>query len=132
MTPPYNPNVKLHDYPSFRCKIKSTAAASYRQPHNRSMPENRRVMDAMNHKFAPLKGASLLSLKPVGPNPELNTDEGGVGIIDEGVPVMLPVPVPVPVLVPVPVPVPVGVVPVPVPVGVVPVPVPVGVVLVPV
>ena len=82
----------------------------------------------MNHKFVPLKeGASLLSLKPVGPNPELNTDEGGVGIIDEGVPVMLPVPVGV-----VPVPVPVGVVPVPVPVGVVPVPVPVGVVPVPV
>ena len=100
--------------------------ASYRQPHNKNMPENKRVKDAMNHKLVPLKaGASLLlSLKPVGPNPELNTDEGGVGIIDEGV----PVPVPVPVLVPVPVgvvPVPVGVVPVlgVVVVGVLPVPV---------
>jgi hypothetical protein len=88
------------------------------------MPENKRVKDAMNHKLVPLKaGASLLlSLKPVGPNPELNTDEGGVGIIDEGVPVPVPVLVPVPVGV---VPVPVGVVPVlgVVVVGVLPVPV---------
>ena len=98
--------------------------ASHRQPQNKNMPENKRVKDAMNHKLVPLKaGASLLlSLKPVGPNPELNTDEGGVGIIDEGVPVPVLVPVPVPVGV---VPVPVGVVPVlgVVVVGVLPVPV---------
>lgn len=88
--PPGNPTVKINAPPSFRGKIsstKSTALPFYLQPHNRKGTENKRVKeDAMNHKLVPLnwEATPLTTVVPVGPNP-VNTDDGGGGIIEDGV-----------------------------------------------